>query len=96
VLDSLETNLEIPLRCPACMKVHKWRRKDAWVDKADAQIGAPGSGISARAKTLERSDSVKHLSRAFAQKRALAAWTADSADRTVVRSTRKADVPRCV
>jgi hypothetical protein len=26
----------------------------------------------------------------------LAAWTADSADRTVVRSPRKADIPQCV
>jgi hypothetical protein len=32
--DSLPDNLEIPIRCPACMKVHKWRRKDAWIEKA--------------------------------------------------------------
>jgi hypothetical protein len=30
VLDSLD-DLSIPLRCPACMKVHKWQRKDAWI-----------------------------------------------------------------
>lgn len=29
-LDSL-SDLVIPLRCPACQKLHKWRRKDAWV-----------------------------------------------------------------
>jgi hypothetical protein len=23
----------IPLRCPDCMKLHKWERKDAWVEK---------------------------------------------------------------
>jgi hypothetical protein len=33
VLESLAANLKIPLRCPACMKVHKWMPKDAWVDK---------------------------------------------------------------
>jgi hypothetical protein len=31
VLDSLG-DLSIPLDCPACLKVHKWRRKDAWID----------------------------------------------------------------
>jgi hypothetical protein len=33
VLDSLAVNLKMPLRGPACLKVHKWGRKDAWVDK---------------------------------------------------------------
>jgi hypothetical protein len=23
----------IPLHCPACMKLHKWEQKDAWVEK---------------------------------------------------------------
>jgi hypothetical protein len=30
VFDSLD-DLSIPLRCPACQKVHKWQRKDAWI-----------------------------------------------------------------
>jgi hypothetical protein len=33
VFDSLG-DISIPLRCPACLKVHVWNRKDAWVDKA--------------------------------------------------------------
>jgi hypothetical protein len=35
VFDSLPPDLEIPMRCPACMKLHKWERRDAWVEKAD-------------------------------------------------------------
>jgi hypothetical protein len=23
----------IPLRCPACMKLHQWQQKQAWVEK---------------------------------------------------------------
>ena len=23
--------IEIPLRCPACLKIHRWEQKDAWV-----------------------------------------------------------------
>jgi hypothetical protein len=34
VLDSL-LDITIPLQCPACLKLHKWRRKDAWVDGRD-------------------------------------------------------------
>ncbi len=30
VLDTLE--FELTVRCPACRKVHKWKRADAWVD----------------------------------------------------------------
>jgi hypothetical protein len=30
--DSL-SNVTIPLRCPACRKLHKWEQKDAWVEK---------------------------------------------------------------
>jgi hypothetical protein len=28
--ESIEDGIAIPLRCPACLKVHKWERKDAW------------------------------------------------------------------
>jgi hypothetical protein len=24
-------DLSIPLRCPACRKMHHWQRKDAWI-----------------------------------------------------------------
>jgi hypothetical protein len=36
MFDSIDVNLEMPLRCPACMKVHKWKPRDAWIDKADS------------------------------------------------------------
>lgn len=29
--DSL-SGIEITMRCPACLKNHKWERKDAWID----------------------------------------------------------------
>lgn len=29
-LESLD-DLSIPLRCPACLKMHYWERKEAWV-----------------------------------------------------------------
>jgi hypothetical protein len=32
VFDSLLPDLEIPMRCPACLKFHKWEPKDAWVE----------------------------------------------------------------
>ena len=35
VFDSLPSDLEIPMRCPACVKIHKWKPKDAWVEKVD-------------------------------------------------------------
>jgi len=38
LFDSIPADLEIPLRCPACLKIHNWRRKDAWVDKADSTV----------------------------------------------------------
>jgi hypothetical protein len=34
-LDSLD-GLSIPLRCPACLKMHHWEREDAWVEKDEA------------------------------------------------------------
>jgi hypothetical protein len=40
VLDFLE-DLSIPMRCPACMKLHKWQRKDAWVDTGNGQDHSP-------------------------------------------------------
>ena len=30
VLDSLPP-VAIPLRCPACRQIHKWKRDDAWI-----------------------------------------------------------------
>ena len=27
------SEVRIPLRCPDCFKLHKWERKDAWVEK---------------------------------------------------------------
>jgi hypothetical protein len=36
VFDSIEADLKIPIRCPACLKMHNWMRKDAWIDKADS------------------------------------------------------------
>jgi hypothetical protein len=33
ILRSIGEGIEIPLRCPACLKLHKWERKDAWVEK---------------------------------------------------------------
>jgi hypothetical protein len=32
LFDSLD-DIAIPMRCPACLKVHRWTRKDAWVDE---------------------------------------------------------------
>ena len=34
-LESLD-DLSIPLRCPACLKMHHWQRKDAWVEGDEA------------------------------------------------------------
>ena len=36
VFDLIEADLKIPIRCPACLKMHNWMRKDAWIDKADS------------------------------------------------------------
>jgi hypothetical protein len=41
VLDSLERTVPIPMLCPACMKLHKWQRKDAWVDTANGHDSLP-------------------------------------------------------
>jgi hypothetical protein len=35
VFDSIE-DLKIPMRCPACLKMHNWMRKDAWISPGDA------------------------------------------------------------
>jgi hypothetical protein len=40
VFDSLD-DLSIPLRCPACKKVHKWQRKDAWIANGVDKIFGP-------------------------------------------------------
>jgi hypothetical protein len=29
--DSL-AGITIPLQCPACLKIHKWEKEEAWVD----------------------------------------------------------------
>jgi hypothetical protein len=36
VFASIDANLEIPLNCPACLKIHKWQPREAWIDKADS------------------------------------------------------------
>jgi hypothetical protein len=33
MVDSLD-DLPIPMRSPACLKIHKWQRKDAWIDQS--------------------------------------------------------------
>jgi hypothetical protein len=33
---TIDADLDIPLRCLACLRIHKWRPRDAWIDKADA------------------------------------------------------------
>ena len=33
VFESLSPSIEVPFRCPACREVHRWTRKDAWVDR---------------------------------------------------------------
>jgi hypothetical protein len=40
---SLPTDLEVPLRCPACKKLHWWKPRNAWVD---GNRGAPKEDIS--------------------------------------------------
>jgi len=35
VFDSIASDLEMPLRCPACLKMHNWMPKEAWVEKGD-------------------------------------------------------------
>jgi hypothetical protein len=37
-LDSLDDDLTITLQCPACLKLHKWRRKDSWVEEVWREI----------------------------------------------------------
>jgi len=32
-LDSLDDTLTFILNCPACKKIHRWKRKDAWIEK---------------------------------------------------------------
>ena len=27
------SDVEVPLNCPACRKIHKWSQKDAWIDR---------------------------------------------------------------
>jgi hypothetical protein len=27
--------VRIPLKCPACSKLHKWEKKEAWVEKKE-------------------------------------------------------------
>ena len=35
VFDSIASDLEMPRRCPACLKMHNWMPKEAWVEKGD-------------------------------------------------------------
>ena len=41
VFEALSSYIEVPFRCPACRKVHRWRQKDAWVDKGLDGRGSP-------------------------------------------------------
>jgi hypothetical protein len=38
VFESLD-GIQIPFQCPACLKTHWWRKKDAWVDKRSSPGG---------------------------------------------------------
>jgi hypothetical protein len=29
------SDITVPMRCPACLRIHKWEQKDAWVDGND-------------------------------------------------------------
>jgi len=41
VFESLSSWIEVPFCCPACREVHRWARKDAWVDRrSDGQVSA--------------------------------------------------------
>jgi phage FluMu protein Com len=40
---SLPGDMDIPLRCPACKKLHRWKARNAWVD---GNHGAPKPDIS--------------------------------------------------
>ena len=33
VFESLSSYIEVPFRCPAYRKIHRWKQKDAWVDQ---------------------------------------------------------------
>ena len=33
VFESLSSYIEVPFRCPACRKIHRWKQKNAWVDQ---------------------------------------------------------------
>jgi hypothetical protein len=34
LFDSLG-DISVPMRCPACLKMHRWKKKDAWVEKGN-------------------------------------------------------------
>jgi endogenous inhibitor of DNA gyrase (YacG/DUF329 family) len=34
VLDALD--FPLTMQCPACRKIHKWTRRDAWIDRDSA------------------------------------------------------------
>ena len=43
VFESL-TDIGVPLRCPACKKLHHWKPKDAWVQgEGQPRPSAPGN-----------------------------------------------------
>ena len=41
--DSL-SDITIPFRCPACLRIHKWEQKDAWIDEGGDDDRAGKSG----------------------------------------------------
>ena len=76
VLDSLEGTAPIPIRCPACKKLHMWRRRDAWVETA-TDNGRTDGRLTERKQTLPAGQDLRSMefsaaeSRAAARRRAL-------------------------
>ena len=55
VFESLSSWIEVPFRCPACRKIHRWTQKDAWVD---GHFNGPDSDSTL--KLLRRSEARAH------------------------------------
>jgi hypothetical protein len=43
ILDTL-SDVTIPVHCPACLKVHKWRPMDAWIEGLEHLYRPPNVG----------------------------------------------------
>ena len=44
---------EIRMRCPACLKCHRWKRKDAWIEGANPNRSPRTASARAVNKTAE-------------------------------------------